>query len=707
MKKTLFLIFCIFTFLLKADSSFLENTSLVDLSKEEKLFLFENHISCVVTDNWAPFNFKKENKIVGISVDYWELIKNKTLIDSTCISVEHYNDAIELLNDKRIHVVLSAAIKKNNNNNGYFSKSFTSYPIAIATTLDKQYISDTELLNNRKVAISASYTSYEVLKEKYPKIKFIEAKSNLEALKMLSKHEVYAVIDVLPVLTNLIAHKGFNNLKISGTTQFEFELGILVRKDHETLLNIINKAISSISLKEENKIKNKWASVRFENSVDYTKFLELILIVLVVFLILFYRQFILNRHNKKLQEANDEIEKKTKELENKTSQLTKQKELFEKIYHESADGIILMQLETNEILDCNDSALKLLKYKDKSEFISLSIIDILPTKQLSGLSSVFTFYKMLDILNERGSYSFEFIFKNKFNKNIWLEIVLTTIVIDEKNIIHMVLRDINERKEMEVKLNDLTHTLEHKVRQELRKNEEKTKQLIQQSRLAQMGEMISMIAHQWRQPLTAISATTNNLLLRMMIKDRPDDNELSKEITLISEYSQHLSNTIDDFRNFFKSDKEKSIVTLEEVISNSISIIKNSLETNEITLKTDFKCNETVEIFASELNQVILNLIKNAEDSILDNKIENGVIEIKTKLDNNICNIFISDNGGGVPSDIIDKIFDPYFSTKKSKEGTGLGLYMSKIIVEDHCKGKILVENNSKGTVFTVKIPIE
>ncbi len=138
----------------------------------------------------------------------------------------------------------------------------------------------------------------------------------------------------------------------------------------------------------------------------------------------------------------------------------------------------------------------------------------------------------------------------------------------------------------------------------------KTKQLIQQSRLAQMGEMISMIAHQWRQPLTAISATTNNLLIKMMINKEIEKDELQNEINLISKYSQHLSMTIDDFRNFFKTDKEKTNTSLESIIENSVAIMKSSLEFHEVKLLKSYKCNETLNLFSTEVSQVILNLIK-------------------------------------------------------------------------------------------------
>jgi len=315
MKKILFLIFGLSVILLKADTSVLNKTDLVKLTKEEKLFLIEKEIRCVATKNWPPFNFEENGQLIGISHDFWQLIKNKTLIDSKCKPVNSFQEAMELIKDKSADVALSSAITENKLYYGRFSKPYVSYPIAIATTLDKQYISNTESLNNKKVAVGKFYSTYQILKSKYPKIEFVEVDDNIEALKLLSRGEVYAVVDILPVLSLIIADYGFKNIKISGTTEFNFDVRFMVRSDYEKLIPIINKGIESITQKESSEIRNRWLSVRLESVIDFSRFWEIGFIGLLVLIILFYRQYILNRHNKKLQEANEEIEKKTKELE--------------------------------------------------------------------------------------------------------------------------------------------------------------------------------------------------------------------------------------------------------------------------------------------------------------------------------------------------------------------------------------------------------
>ena len=248
----------------------------------------------------------------------------------------------------------------------------------------------------------------------------------------------------------------------------------------------------------------------------------------------------------------------------------------------------------------------------------------------------------------------------------------------------------------------LNSTLEERVQIELQKNRTKDAQLIHQSRLAQMGEMLSMIAHQWRQPLNAISAESSNLFLKSKL-GKINDKVILDSTQNISQYSQHLSDTIDDFRDFFKPDKEKTETSFHAVIDSVHKLIETTLEHKNILLIKELEDEETFKSYPNELKQVILNFITNAEDALIENKIEKPFIKIHayTKVQN--CHILeVSDNAGGIDEAILDKIFDPYFSTKSKKDGTGLGLYMSKMIIQEHCKGKLNVINTKDGVMFRI-----
>lgn len=250
-----------------------------------------------------------------------------------------------------------------------------------------------------------------------------------------------------------------------------------------------------------------------------------------------------------------------------------------------------------------------------------------------------------------------------------------------------------------IELEEINSSLKSKVEEEVAKNRVKNQQMMQQSRLAQMGEMISMIAHQWRQPLSSISATSGAISLKAT-RGKLNDKEAFELSEKITEYAQHLSITIDDFRNFFKSNKEKKEVTYKELLRAVFNIVEGSMIKENIELITRGDSSEIFSTYPSEIKQVILNLIKNAEDVLLERNILNPQIVIE--LDGN--SLSVCDNAGGISKETIEKIFDPYFSTKLEKDGTGLGLYMSKIIIQEHCKGKLSVSNNEKGAVFKIML---
>ncbi len=250
---------------------------------------------------------------------------------------------------------------------------------------------------------------------------------------------------------------------------------------------------------------------------------------------------------------------------------------------------------------------------------------------------------------------------------------------------------------------DITDSIH--LQEEVEKSQQKDKAMLQQSKLAQMGEMIAMIAHQWRQPLSAISSTVGDLHMKIMLDNVQSDYFVDK-LEKIDNFSQHLSKTIDDFRGFYKEDKVKKNIRFSDITRGALDIVSTSVENKNILLDAKFACKKEITAYPNELRQVILNLIKNAEDVLVEKEIENPAISIATYDDAENSYFEVRDNAGGIPESIIDKIFDPYFSTKTKKDGTGLGLYMSKTIVEEHCGGKLTVSNTPDGALFKISVPI-
>ncbi len=237
--------------------------------------------------------------------------------------------------------------------------------------------------------------------------------------------------------------------------------------------------------------------------------------------------------------------------------------------------------------------------------------------------------------------------------------------------------------------------------------------LAQQSKMAAMGEMIGNIAHQWRQPLSIISTTASGLKLQKEMNIL-SDKYLIEGLDNINNTVQYLSNTIDDFRNFFKTDKDKKCFKIQESFDNAISLVKTSFHNKGIKI---IKNKEDYEIssYKNELIQVIINLLNNAKDELIKkDKNFQKIIFLSVFKEDNSIKIQVKDNAGGIPEEIIDRVFEPYFTTKHQSQGTGIGLYMSREIIVKNMNGKIEAFNTSftynntlfKGAVFEIDLPL-
>jgi ABC-type nitrate/sulfonate/bicarbonate transport system substrate-binding protein/signal transduction histidine kinase len=260
-------------------------------------------------------------------------------------------------------------------------------------------------------------------------------------------------------------------------------------------------------------------------------------------------------------------------------------------------------------------------------------------------------------------------------------------------------------------LKKLNNKLNDKIKEEMIKNEEKNRILIQQSRMASMGEMLENIAHQWRQPLSTISMATTGIEIRKEMGTL-NDNDFSDSINHIKHSTQFLSETIDSFRNFFNQEKEQKTINIKTTIEKTLELLGVNLSKNDILFIKDIE-EHSINTLENELIQVLMNIIINAKDALNNNENEKLIL-INVYMENDKLIICIKDNAGGIEKSIIDKIFEPYFTTKHQFKGTGIGLYMSKIMVEKHLFGEIKVKNNEFeylfkkyiGAEFTLSLPI-
>jgi len=227
--------------------------------------------------------------------------------------------------------------------------------------------------------------------------------------------------------------------------------------------------------------------------------------------------------------------------------------------------------------------------------------------------------------------------------------------------------------------------------------------VIQQSKMASMGEMINNIAHQWRQPLMEISSLLMNIEAKIKIQGAVSNEDIFETINKSNDVIKFMSNTIEDFRNFFATDKQSESFYIAHKISSILSIMKTVLSTHKIKVNVVLKDNLKIDGLKNEYAQVLLNIISNAKDVLVANDVEKPEITIRLLKKDGRSVLEIEDNGGGIPLSPLDKVFEPFFTYKK-KNGTGIGLFMSKLIIENNMDGELNVRNTMKGACFSIVI---
>ena len=289
------------------------------------------------------------------------------------------------------------------------------------------------------------------------------------------------------------------------------------------------------------------------------------------------------------------------------------------------------------------------------------------------------------------------------HKIIRAKIIIDDNIIEKAEQLELLTSKLDEEVQVKTKeLKILNEGLEQKVNIAIEEIRKKDELLSQQAKLAAMGEMIGNIAHQWRQPLNVIAGNIQ------FLKDDYEDGMIDEEFlnTFIHENMEtirFMSKTIDDFRDFFRTDKVKGNFKILACIDKPINIVKPQLSEHHIELEIsgdDFIING----LEGEFQQVILNVVNNARDVLLENRVQNAKIKVETKIEGEKGIVTIQDNAGGIPKDVINRIFEPYYTTKEQGKGTGIGLYMSKMIIVDNMKGKFSAFNLNDGACFEIKL---
>jgi PAS domain S-box-containing protein len=347
-------------------------------------------------------------------------------------------------------------------------------------------------------------------------------------------------------------------------------------------------------------------------------------------------------------------------------------ERYHLLFNHSNDAFIISKLTPvgTNIISTNETALKVTSY-DENELLEMDFFTLffdLKPKQVLEKGSLFKTVKL----------------KNKNGQIRTIELNTIIYTYEQEQLLFASLRDITERTLLK---------------------EEKSKQeniLIQKSKMAAMGEMIGNIAHQWRQPLSQVSGLFFDIESAYDYKEL-DKKYLSQRIDEANDIIEYMSKTIDDFRNFFNPNSKKEEFLIITAITNALNIVNSTLKYHNINIEIACDIEYKIYGYKNEYAQAIVNIVSNAKDILIDRKVKDPKIKIYIDESSDKPILCIEDNGGGVEEDIINKVFEPYFTTKRDY-GTGIGLYMTKLIIEEKMNGFISVKNTNNGALFSLKV---
>ena len=416
---------------------------------------------------------------------------------------------------------------------------------------------------------------------------------------------------------------------------------------------------------------------------------------------------------KKLHESKTDLEQRVKK---RTDELRNSEKRYKSMFRESHAVMLVIDPASGRLIDANKSAELFYGYSaEKLKKMLIYEININPADIVAA-----------DMEKAKSGHANRLYMKHKLASGEVRDVEIYSGPVDFNGNIYLmsIIHDITERRQAEKQIIELNMTLQERVRTEIDKNRKQEEIIHNQKKLADMGNMISAISHQWRQPLNALGFYVQDITDALGAGEA-DLNYAQKFEEESMNIINHLSTTIDDFRYFFQPDKDATeLKTVDEIYSLlrltlaqlqnshiSVSLIcrckdKEFISEN-LNEKPECDCNESVvKGYAGEFKQVMANLIYNAIDAIKSAGIKNGRIAVEITSKDQKLIIKVSDNGGGIPEAITGNIFTPYFSTKKDNKGTGIGLYMSKAIIEEHMNGKIRFENIPSGVCFIIELPV-
>ena len=660
------------------------------LTKEEKEYLdnIDSIDTCYLT-TLEPYTMLKNGKPVGVTVDFLRVVEKRIGKKFHFIYADTIKEQITMVYNKKCSVV--PLIQTSPQALPFIKPTLSGGKdnLVLVTRMDEPYIFNINTLKDKKIGINRDYvhlTAY--LDTNHPEIHYIKVEGN--GLKEVEEGKLFGAIGTSIMMNYDLTRKYKDSLKIMTDYPDSYiEGSIGVRTDEPILFSILNKAVASIETVKQEDIFAEWIDEKYKKVIDYSLIWKILSISLIIILVTLFW----NRRLKKEIKKREVIEKNLQETTDSHIDFIADLPI----------GVVSSDLTGKEDSYCNETFSQMFGWN----FEDIDTVDkwfdkAYPDKQYRAKVIKEWGEKVEEAERNNKPYStpMEVYITCKDGSIKWCQVNYY----EKKGFLHAGLFvDISELKKVEHQIFELNNSLEKKIKNEIEKNEKHQLMMMEQTKLAQMGEMIENIAHQWRQPLAQVNSAV--LIIDITLKRNRFVNGLvNTKLLEIEDLTQHMSSTIDNFQDFFHPDKEKTTFYLRETVEKSIEIIQGTLSSNFTQVDVDVKASLEIRGYPSELQQVLVIILSNANDVLRTREIQSPkiVIRLEESIDRYILSI--SDNAAGVDADKLDQVFEPYYTTKHKSQGRGLGLYMAKMLIEEGMEGKLTLKNKADGACFSIEI---
>jgi PAS domain S-box-containing protein len=678
------------------DFIFASNDSILTLTNAQKQYLRQKKVLTMCVDpNWMPLEAIQEGVHTGIAAEVLQIVSNKLQTPIRLVQTNTWSQSLQKAKNRECDILSLAENTPKRAEYLDFTLPYVQTPLVIATKTGLPFFSNLEEIKQEPLGVVADFSIVELLKQKYPNINLVEVSSVAQGLQAVQKEKLFGLLDNAIVLNDQIHKLGINDVVISGQFEDSFALSIATRNDEPQLHQVMQKALLSIDKSQIQEIMSKWSNISYQTVPDY-KLISQILFLTVVGLGVFAYW------NMRLK---DEIRQKDEAKAKLRASEEKFRTLFDlaPVMIDSFDKngrVVLWNKECQKVFGWSKE--ELLASKDPLGLFYPNSED--KDAVIANLNESFAYKEWYPVTKE--GKKLVTMWANVHMPNgeiVHVGYDVTTQRADEALLRQKTLQLKAAKEELE----NLNKTLENRVKLEIEKNLKHQMLLLQQNRLAQMGEMIENIAHQWRQPLAQINSCV------LMIDGSFAKERIQQSVTIFEKLNEietltsYMSKTIDDFTNFFHPEKEKREFGIDELVQNTYTVVKGALKAASIDFTSVLDKNYRINSYIKELEHVLIIIVNNAKDALLE-KVENGrKIILEACEDEKYVFIKISDNGGGIEAKNLNKVFEPYFSTKHKSQGTGLGLYMAKMIIEEGLNGHLSAYNHGEGATFEIAIPKE